>query len=49
MYRVHVGFYKFDFDDRSEAVDYAETSWLHKTENMKIYLEFVEEDGSDEQ
>ena len=43
-YRVHVGFYDYDFDDAGEAVDFCLTAKKHYAEDdkPKVSIDFIE-------
>lgn len=52
-YEVKISYIKFEFDDRNEAIDFAETAFDHidednRTVEMRIVHRDEEDEGDDE-
>ena len=52
-YRVEIGYRKFTFDDRSEAIDFAETAFNSSDDREGVSIDLIrvqeEQEGEDDE
>ena len=44
-YRVTIGYIDVTFDDRMEALDFAEQAKLHSDKDERVNMEFIKEEA----
>lgn len=47
-YRVTIRYIDVTFDDRMEAIDFAEQAKLHADEEMKVNIELIDDEAKEE-
>ena len=48
-YKVTIRYIDVTFDDRLEALDFADQAKLHADEDMKVYIEIIKDEAQEEE